>query len=109
MHTEDREVLLAIAEDPEATEEPSITDPLSAARMARVAAAVIQHSEEFDLDGESPDDALPVETYIASYLADVLHLADMVRSGEAKEMLQEAIYFASETPVYDSLRGLKVG
>lgn len=107
MHDQDRQVLLNIAEHPEKITDTSPQGPTSPTRMSRAAQAVIEHSEEFDLDAEAG--AQPVETYISSLLADVLHLADRVRPGAAQDMLKEAILYTSETEVYDSLRGLKVG
>lgn len=108
MHAQDREALLAIAEKPDATPDPDPEHPTSPTRMSRVAMAVVKHAEEFDLDADAPGEAMPVETYISSYLADVLHLADAVRPGAAQAMLKEAVHFTSETTVYDSLRGLRV-
>lgn len=109
MHVQDRHVLLDLAGRPDEAPDPYPLDPTSPTRMARAALAVIKHSDEFDLDREATNETLPVETYISSLLADILHFADVMRPGEAKAMLQEAIHFTSETTVYDSLRGLKVG
>jgi hypothetical protein len=108
MHARDRHTLLDIAERPIQSPDPDPLDPTSPTRMARAAMAVIKHSEEFDLEQEAADTSVPVETYISSLLADLLHFADAVRPGRAKAMLNEAIHYTSETTVYDSLRGLQV-
>lgn len=98
--------------------------PQSDARMRLVAQAIIKHSEEFNLDGENPNHSLSVDTYIASFLADVLVFADMltpahtdtsfepprVYEGGARSNLEHAISFISDSdvPTYDNLKGFQI-
>lgn len=130
MDIDDLNRLREIAAKPEETDHNRSYDPLSDARMAAAAQAVIRHSERFDLDGEPSEGqpggaGLPAFSYISSLLADILHLADVltpkvvdttddirriVSPGGARESLEQAVSFISDsdTPTYDNLKGLRV-
>lgn len=110
MDATDRQALLDLAERPEKVTDEHPYDSTSPTRMSRVALAVVKHAEEFNLDGDGENGSLPMESYISSYLADVLHLADTVRPGAAKDMLAHAISFIadSDTETYERLRGFKI-
>jgi hypothetical protein len=110
MDAPDREALLEIAARPERMVDDEPYASASPTRMSRVALAVVKHSEEFNLDGTEPSHTLPMETYIASYIADLIHLADMVRPGQARDMLEHVTHFVSdsETSVYEDLKGFTI-
>ena len=110
MDATDRQILLDIAERPEKVTDEEPYASTSPTRMSRITLAVVKHSEEFDLDGKEPDHTLPLESYLASYLADVLHFIDQVRPGQSKDVLEHAIHFVSdsETPTYENLKGFSI-
>lgn len=123
MHYTDLNRLREIAARPEETEQTALYAPLSDARMAQVARAIITHAEQFDLDGDGPH--LPADSYVASFLTDVLHFADLLspkrvdtsgptpvvfHPGGARTSMEQAVSFLSDssTPTYDNLKGVRV-